>query len=209
MTVTVDFSKGLVPVILQHYVTKQVLMLGFMNEEAFNKTMEENVVTFYSRSKQRLWTKGESSGHTQQVVTIHTDCDNDAILIEVIPNGPTCHTGNQSCFSTKTHFAVQLLEHTIKERSRTNHSKSYTNYLLEQGIEKITKKFGEESFEVVIGAMKNDNKEVINEAADLIYHLFVLLHSLNISFSAIEKVLEQRHHKSNNFKGERDSIENW
>ena len=113
MTVTVDFSKGLVPVILQHYVTKQVLMLGFMNEEAFNKTMEENVVTFYSRSKQRLWTKGESSGHTQQVVTIHTDCDNDAILIEVIPNGPTCHTGNQSCFSTKTHFAVQLLEHTI------------------------------------------------------------------------------------------------
>lgn len=209
MTVTVYFSKGLVPVILQHYVTKQVLMLGFMNEEAFNKTMEENVVTFYSRSKQRLWTKGESSGHTQQVVTIHTDCDNDAILIEVIPNGPTCHTGNQSCFSTKTHFAVQLLEHTIKERSRTNQSQSYTNYLLEQGIEKITKKFGEESFEVVIGAMKNDNKEVINEAADLIYHLFVLLHSLNISFSAIEKVLEQRHHKSNNFKGERDSIENW
>lgn len=209
MTVTVDFSKGLVPVILQHYVTKQVLMLGFMNEEAFNKTMEENVVTFYSRSKQRLWTKGESSGHTQQVVTIHTDCDNDAILIEVIPNGPTCHTGNQSCFSTKTHFAVQLLEHTIKERSRTNQSQSYTNYLLEQGIEKITKKFGEESFEVVIGAMKNDNKEVINEAADLIYHLFVLLHSLNISFTEIEKVLEQRHHKSNNFKGERDPIENW
>ncbi|QQT11114.1 bifunctional phosphoribosyl-AMP cyclohydrolase/phosphoribosyl-ATP diphosphatase HisIE [Staphylococcus pasteuri] len=209
MTVTVDFSKGLVPVILQHYVTKQVLMLGFMNEEAFNKTMEENVVTFYSRSKQRLWTKGESSGHTQQVVTIHTDCDNDAILIEVIPNGPTCHTGNQSCFSTKTHFAVQLLEHTIKERSRTNQSKSYTNYLLERGIEKITKKFGEESFEVVIGAMKNDNKEVINEAADLIYHLFVLLHSLNISFTEIEKVLEQRHHKSNNFKGERGPIENW
>lgn len=209
MTITVDFSKGLVPVILQHYVTKQVLMLGFMNEEAFNKTMEENVVTFYSRSKQRLWTKGESSGHTQQVVTIHTDCDNDAILIEVIPNGPTCHTGNQSCFSTKTPFAVQLLEHTIKERSRTNQSQSYTNYLLEQGIEKITKKFGEESFEVVIGAMKNDNKEVINEAADLIYHLFVLLHSLNISFTEIEKVLEQRHHKSNNFKGERDSIENW
>lgn len=209
MTVTVDFSKGLVPVILQHYVTKQVLMLGFMNEEAFNKTMEENVVTFYSRSKQRLWTKGESSGHTQQVVTIHTDCDNDAILIEVIPNGPTCHTGNQSCFSTKTHFAVQLLEHTIKERSRTNQSQSYTSYLLEQGIERITKKFGEESFEVVIGAMKNDNKEVINEAADLIYHLFVLLHSLNISFTEIENVLEQRHHKSNNFKGERDSIENW
>ncbi|MCG7338078.1 bifunctional phosphoribosyl-AMP cyclohydrolase/phosphoribosyl-ATP diphosphatase HisIE [Staphylococcus sp. ACRSN] len=204
-----DFSKGLLPAILQDVNTKQVLMLGYMNEAAYKKTLEDRIVCFYSRSKERLWTKGETSGHTQEVRNIHLDCDQDTILIDVVPNGPTCHTGSQSCFNTEVPFNVQQLEQTIDQSSLSNKSNSYTQYLLNEGLEKITKKFGEEAFEVVIGAMKSDKEEVTNETADLMYHLFVLLHALDIDFKDVESVLAERHKTSNNFKGERTDVENW
>lgn len=204
-----DFSKGLLPAILQDVNTKQVLMLGYMNEAAYKKTLVDGVVCFYSRSKQRLWTKGETSGHTQVVQNIYLDCDEDTILIDVIPNGPTCHTGSQSCFNTDIPFKVQQLEHTVATSANSNKDNSYTKYLLNEGLEKITKKFGEESFEVVIGAMKSDKSEVTNETADLMYHLFVLLHALDIKFDDVEQVLAERHQTSNNFKGERNDVENW
>ncbi|PHK48953.1 bifunctional phosphoribosyl-AMP cyclohydrolase/phosphoribosyl-ATP diphosphatase HisIE [Staphylococcus edaphicus] len=204
-----DFSKGLVPAVLQDVHSNQVLMLGYMNEAAYQKTLDEGIVTFYSRSKKRLWTKGEVSGHTQIVKHIHLDCDQDTLLIEVLPNGPTCHTGSQSCFNTPVPFNVQQLEQTVASSAESNKDNSYTQYLLKEGLEKITKKFGEESFEVVIGAMKHDIDEVTNETADLMYHLFVLLHALNIKFEDVEKVLEQRHQTANNFKGKRSNIDNW
>lgn len=209
MTQQPDFSKGLIPAILQDVQTKQVLMLGYMNEDAYNKTLAEGKVCFYSRSKDRLWTKGETSGHTQVVQNLHLDCDQDTLLIDVIPNGPTCHTGSQSCFNTTVPFYVQQLEDTVSSSANSNKENSYTQYLLNEGLEKITKKFGEEAFEVVIGAMKSNQEEVTNETADLMYHLFVLLHALNIKFEDIEKTLSKRHQVSNNFKGERSDIKNW
>ncbi|OHO40010.1 bifunctional phosphoribosyl-AMP cyclohydrolase/phosphoribosyl-ATP diphosphatase [Staphylococcus sp. HMSC034G07] len=209
MTQQPDFSKGLIPAILQDVQTNQVLMLGYMNEDAYNKTLAEGKVCFYSRSKDRLWTKGETSGHTQVVQNVHLDCDQDTLLIDVIPNGPTCHTGSQSCFNTTVPFYVQQLEDTVSSSANSNKENSYTQYLLNEGLEKITKKFGEEAFEVVIGAMKSNQEEVTNETADLMYHLFVLLHALNIKFEDIEKTLSKRHQVSNNFKGERSDIKNW
>ncbi|MFK4181269.1 bifunctional phosphoribosyl-AMP cyclohydrolase/phosphoribosyl-ATP diphosphatase HisIE [Staphylococcus cohnii] len=209
MTQQPDFSKGLIPAILQDVQTKQVLMLGYMNEDAYNKTLAEGKVCFYSRSKDRLWTKGETSGHTQVVQNVHLECDQDTLLIDVIPNGPTCHTGSQSCFNTTVPFYVQQLEDTVSSSANSNKENSYTQYLLNEGLEKITKKFGEEAFEVVIGAMKSNQEEVTNETADLMYHLFVLLHALNIKFEDIEKTLSKRHQVSNNFKGERSDIKNW
>ena len=209
MTQQPDFSKGLIPAILQDVQTKQVLMLGYMNEDAYNKTLAEGKVCFYSRSKDRLWTKGETSGHTQVVQNVHLDCDQDTLLIDVIPNGPTCHTGSQSCFNTTVPFYVQQLEDAVSSSANSNKENSYTQYLLNEGLEKITKKFGEEAFEVVIGAMKSNQEEVTNETADLMYHLFVLLHALNIKFEDIEKTLSKRHQVSNNFKGERSDIKNW
>lgn len=209
MTQQPDFSKGLIPAILQDVQTKQVLMLGYMNEDAYNKTIADGMVCFYSRSKDRLWTKGETSGHTQAVQNIHLDCDQDTLLIDVIPNGPTCHTGSQSCFNTTIPFYVQQLEDTVTSSAKSNKENSYTQYLLNEGLEKISKKFGEEAFEVVIGAMKSNRDEVTNETADLMYHLFVLLHALNIKFEDIEAILAKRHQVSNNFKGERSDIKDW
>ena len=209
MTQQPDFSKGLIPAILQDVQTKQVLMLGYMNEDAYNKTIADGMVCFYSRSKDRLWTKGETSGHTQAVQNIHLDCDQDTLLIDVIPNGPTCHTGSQSCFNTTVPFYVQQLEDTVTSSAKSNKENSYTQYLLNEGLEKISKKFGEEAFEVVIGAMKSNRDEVTNETADLMYHLIVLLHALNIKFEDIEAILAKRHQVSNNFKGERSDIKDW
>ncbi len=133
----IDFSKGLVPAILQDNQTKQVLMLGYMNQKAFDKTIEDGVVCFSSRSKQRLWTKGETSGHTQLVKDIHVDCDNDTILIDVVPKSTTCSTGSQSCFNTEVPFSVQTLAQTVQDSAQSNNEKSYTKYLLTEGIEKI------------------------------------------------------------------------
>lgn len=209
MTQQPDFSKGLLPVILQDSTTKQVLMLGYMDKAAYDKTIADQIVCFYSRSKERLWVKGETSGHTQEVVSMHLDCDRDTLLIEVKPNGPTCHTGSQSCFNTTVPFYVQNLAETIVDSLNSTKNNSYTKYLLAEGLEKITKKFGEEAFEVVIGSMKQDKNEVTNETADLLYHLFVLLQALDIDFASVEQVLAERHKKSNNFKGERSDIDNW
>ncbi|MCS4485699.1 bifunctional phosphoribosyl-AMP cyclohydrolase/phosphoribosyl-ATP diphosphatase HisIE [Staphylococcus americanisciuri] len=209
MALKPDFSKGLLPAILQDTTTQQVLMLGYMNEEAFERTVNDGVAWFYSRSKQRLWKKGETSGHTQQVIDIHLDCDNDAILLFVAPQGPTCHTGSQSCFNTTSPYRLQQLETTIQQRATAHADKSYTQYLLTAGKEKITKKFGEEAFEVVIAAMKNNRSELIAESADLLYHFFVLLHEQGVAIQDVEALLAERHHTKNNFKGERQDIENW
>lgn len=209
MTLHPDFSKGLLPVILQDVDTQQVLMLGYMNEAAFQKTNETGVAWFYSRSKQRLWQKGESSGHVQRVVDMDLDCDQDTLLLWVHPEGPTCHKGTQSCFDTPVPFHLKQLEHSIATRLKEQDSGSYTHYLMTEGKEKITKKFGEEAFEVVIAAMKDNRTELIEESADLLYHLTVLWQEQGISIDDVEAQLAARHQTKNNFKGERADIEKW
>jgi phosphoribosyl-ATP pyrophosphohydrolase/phosphoribosyl-AMP cyclohydrolase len=192
---TIDFNKGegLVPVIIQHKTTLQVLMLGYMNEEALQKTKEENRVTFYSRSKNRLWTKGEESGNFLDVKDIQIDCDNDTILIKAIPNGPTCHTGATSCFKEETPkgFLYQL-EETISQRIDDNDEDSYTNQLFKRGINKVAQKVGEEAIELVIEA-KDDNAELFkNEAADLLYHYVLLLKAKGFRIADVEAILKER-----------------
>lgn len=204
-----DFSKGLLTVILQHYTNKDVRMVGYMNEEAFELTKKEEVTWFYSRSKKRLWKKGESSGNVQHVKDMFLDCDNDALLVMVDPAGPTCHTGTDSCFNLPSSFTLKDIEETIRTRAQSHDTASYTNYLLSEGVDKITKKFGEEAFEVVIGAKNADTDEITNETADLLYHLGVLLYESGVSIAEVEAVLASRHQKKNNFKGERKDIEEW
>ncbi len=191
----IDFNKGegLVPVIIQQTNTLQVLMLGYMNEEAFQKTKEENRVTFYSRSKNRLWTKGEESGNFLDVKDIQIDCDNDTILIKAIPKGPTCHTGSTSCFKEETPkgFLYQL-EQTISQRIDDNDEDSYTNQLFKKGINKVAQKVGEEAVELVIEA-KDDNPELFkNEAADLLYHYLLLLKTKGFRIEDVEAILKER-----------------
>ncbi|MDN3491154.1 bifunctional phosphoribosyl-AMP cyclohydrolase/phosphoribosyl-ATP diphosphatase HisIE [Winogradskyella bathintestinalis] len=192
----IDFSKGdgLVPVIIQNNNTLQVLMLGYMNDEAFKKTKAENKVTFFSRSKNRLWTKGEESGNLLLVKDIQIDCDNDTILIKAEPKGPTCHTGSTSCFKEETSkgFLYELQE-TINERIDTNDENSYTNTLYRRGINKVAQKVGEEAVELVIEAKDNDADLFKNEAADLMYHYLILLKAKGFRFEDIESVLKSRH----------------
>jgi phosphoribosyl-AMP cyclohydrolase / phosphoribosyl-ATP pyrophosphohydrolase len=194
----IDFKKGigLVPVVIQDNNTLQVLMLGYMNEEAFNKTKEEKKVTFFSRSKNRLWTKGETSGNYLYVEEILSDCDNDSILIKVLPAGPVCHTGNTSCFSDKTSKGfIYELEHVIDKRIKNDVADSYTNKLYKKGINKVAQKVGEEAVELIIEA-KDDNPDLFkNEVADLLYHLLILLRIKGIKMINIEEVLEKRHKK--------------
>jgi len=194
----IDFNKGngLVPAIIQHNNTLQVLMLGYMNEEAFNKTKAEQQVTFFSRSKNRLWTKGETSGNFLMVKDIQIDCDNDSILIKAIPSGPTCHTGNTSCFKEETAKGFLYdLQATINKRIDNNEEQSYTNQLFKKGINKVAQKVGEEAVELIIEA-KDDNKELFkNEAADLMYHYLILLKAKGFSLEAIEQVLKSRHQR--------------
>ncbi len=190
-----DFTKtkGLIPVIIQDSSTLQVLMLGYMNEEAFAKTQAEQKVTFFSRSKNRLWTKGETSGNFLNVESISLDCDSDSILITVKADGPTCHTGSTSCFNTQTstNFLYKL-EQTIHDRIDSDDPKSYTNELLKRGINKVAQKVGEEAVELVIEA-KDDNAELFkNEAADLLYHFLILLKAKNFRLKDIEEVLVER-----------------
>lgn len=204
-----DFSKldGLIPVILQHYLTKQVLMLGYMNEEAYEKTKEEGVCWFYSRSKQRLWKKGESSKHYQYVVDMKTDCDSDTLLIFVKPAGPTCHLNSQSCFDDD-YFNLSVLEETIQERIDQPKEGSYTKYLVDEGLDKILKKNGEELTEVVIAAKNNNPEELIDEASDLLYHLLLLLNVQGVSLAEVEENLAQRHGVKQSYSVRRD-IKNW
>ncbi len=190
-----DFTKtnGLIPVIIQDSCTLQVLMLGYMNEEAFAKTNVEQRVTFFSRSKNRLWTKGETSGNFLNVESMSLDCDSDSILITVKAEGPTCHTGSTSCFNTEvsTNFLYKL-EQTIHDRIDQDDPKSYTNELFKRGINKIAQKVGEEAVELVIEA-KDDNADLFkNEAADLLYHFLILLKAKNFKLKEIEEVLVGR-----------------
>jgi phosphoribosyl-ATP pyrophosphohydrolase/phosphoribosyl-AMP cyclohydrolase len=192
----IDFTKGngLVPVVIQDNSTLQVLMVGYMNEEALNKTNEERKVTFFSRTKNRLWTKGETSGNYLNVVEISTDCDNDSILIKAHPAGPTCHTGSTSCFGDETPKGfIYKLEQIINQRITDNTKESYTNKLYKKGINKVAQKVGEEAVELVIEA-KDDNIDLFkNEAADLLYHFLILLKAKNTDLQSIEEVLKMRH----------------
>ena len=190
-----DFTKtnGLLPVIIQDATSLQVLMLGYMDEEAFKKTSEEQKVTFFSRSKNRLWTKGETSGNFLHVKEMRLDCDNDSLLITVAAEGSTCHTGDTSCFKTEasTNFLYQL-EKTIHSRIDENVESSYTNQLFRRGINKVAQKVGEEAVELVIEA-KDDNDDLFkNEAADLMYHYLILLKAKNFTLKDIDAVLAER-----------------
>jgi len=192
---TIDFNKGdgLVPVIVQNNNTLQVLMLGYMNEDAFQKTKAENKVTFYSRSKNRLWTKGEESGNFLVVKSIEVDCDNDTILIKANPVGPTCHKGTTTCFDTETSRGfIYELEQTISQRIDENDESSYTNQLYHRGINKVAQKVGEEAVELVIEAKDNDADLFKNEAADLMYHYLILLKAKGFALEDIETVLKAR-----------------
>lgn len=191
----IDFKKGngLVPVIIQNHNTLQVLMLGYMNEEAYRKTEKERVVTFFSRSKNRLWTKGEISGNYLHVVDIQLDCDQDTILIKAQPNGSTCHTGSTSCFKEETAKGfVYDLQQIIHNRITKNDQNSYTNKLFRKGINKVAQKVGEEAVELVIEAKDNDANLFKNEAADLLYHYLILLKAKGFNFEEIEAVLKNR-----------------
>lgn len=191
----IDFDKmnGLVPVIIQDDITLQVLMLGYMNQEALTKTKSEKLVTFFSRSKNRLWTKGESSGNFLNVVDIGVDCDNDTILIKANPTGPTCHTGSTSCFKEKSAKGfLYKLENTINKRITDNDENSYTNKLFRRGINKVAQKVGEEAVELIIEAKDNNNVLFINEAADLFYHFLILLKAKDIILEDVETELRRR-----------------
>jgi phosphoribosyl-ATP pyrophosphohydrolase/phosphoribosyl-AMP cyclohydrolase len=197
-TFTIDFSKtnGLVPCVVQDAKTLVVLMLGFMNEEAYKKTIQEKRVTFFSRSKQRLWTKGETSGNYLELVDMLLDCDADTLLVKVNPVGPVCHTGADTCFSEKNdHWDLLSLEEIIKDRKRNPAKGSYTTSLFEAGINKVAQKVGEEAIELVIEA-KDENKELfLNEGADLMYHYLVLLTAKGYTLADVLGVLKQRHFK--------------
>ena len=191
----IDFAKGdgLVPVIIQDVNTLQVLMLGYMNLEAYNKTIKENWVTFFSRSKNRLWTKGEVSGNYLQVAGIRVDCDSDTLLIKVYPAGPVCHTGRTSCFGEETAKGfVYSLQSVIEQRIKDDASGSYTNALFKKGVNKVAQKVGEEAVELVIEAMTDNREGFIYEAADLLYHYLILLKLKDLKLEDIEKELKSR-----------------
>jgi len=193
----IDFNKNpLVPVIIQDHQTRQVLMLGYMNQEALEKTEKEEKVTFFSRSKNRLWTKGESSGNYLNVVQIKPDCDADTLLIRVNPEGPTCHKGTDTCWGEENkERAVEVitgLAAVIKDRKENPVEGSYTNRLFERGINKIAQKVGEEAVELIIEAKDNDDERFLNEASDLMYHYLVLLEEKGFSLEDVTAVLAQR-----------------
>ncbi|MFY8274819.1 bifunctional phosphoribosyl-AMP cyclohydrolase/phosphoribosyl-ATP diphosphatase HisIE [Pseudoalteromonas sp. SSDWG2] len=192
----VNFSKSpLIPAIVQDFATGQILMQGFMDQAALSHTLEHKKVTFYSRSKQRLWTKGESSGHFLHVEAIYTDCDQDSILVMAYPDGPTCHLGTQSCFGDakpSLGFLAEL-EQIIVERKDADPQSSYTASLFAKDLSRSCQKVGEEGVEVALAAMKNDNNELTDEAADLLYHLIVLLQRQGLSLTDVVARLQSRH----------------
>lgn len=196
----IDFEKhgGLVPAIIQHDVTGAVLMLGFMNSEAYERTKATGQVTFYSRTKKALWTKGETSGNFLKLVDIKIDCDNDSLLIAALPAGPVCHTGKETCFGSPKKFGdasfFNELSNIIAERKRHPTAESYTTKLFSAGLKRIAQKVGEEAVEVVIAAMDKDKDKAafLNEAADLLYHLFVLLEEQGVSLEELGKILKSR-----------------
>lgn len=196
MTIKYD-QNGLVPAIIQDATTKNVLMLGYMNEEAYQKTLEIKKVTFFSRSKQRLWTKGEESGNFLNLVDIKNDCDNDSLLITVNPVGPTCHTGTDTCWkedNNSSYGFFSTLENVIAERvANKDASKSYVASLFSKGINKVAQKVGEEAVETVIEAMDNNDKLFLYESADLLFHYLMLLQAKGFTLKDIEEELKSRH----------------
>ena len=198
MNQTIDFSKGLIPAIIQDAATLQVLMLGYMNQEAYEKTLAEKRVTFFSRSKNRLWTKGETSENYLDVVRVQIDCDQDTILIQVNPQGPTCHTGADTCFgNSNVDNAAWLdyLKHVIRSRKNESAESSYTASLFQKGTHKVAQKVGEEAVELVIEALMKNDELFKGEAADLIFHFLVLLEDRGIGLEEIVALLQKRHQK--------------
>lgn len=202
---TIQFDeKGLVPAIVQDAASKEVLTLAYMNQESLTKSLETKETWFYSRSRQELWHKGETSGNTQKIQDIRYDCDQDALLVLVTPEGPACHKGTYTCFSssldnqeiavneTDSVAILSELERIIAQREVERPEGAYTTYLFEKGVDKILKKVGEESAEVIIAAKNRDREELTNEAADLLYHLFVLLREQKVSFSEVTDILKER-----------------
>ncbi|NQX76124.1 bifunctional phosphoribosyl-AMP cyclohydrolase/phosphoribosyl-ATP diphosphatase HisIE [Gilvibacter sp.] len=196
---TPNFNKsadGLLPAVIQDYNTRQVLMVGYMNAEAFEKTLAEKRITFYSRSKERLWTKGESSQNYLELKEHFIDCDQDALLFLCEPAGPTCHTGTQSCFANDSALGfLRQLEATIDKKIASDEAESYTRALVQRGINKVAQKVGEEAVELVIEAKDNNDDLFKNEAADLLYHLLILLNVKGHSLADIEDILKQRSKK--------------
>ena len=187
-------ADGLLPVIIQHAVTLKVLMLGYMNREAFEKTKAEGRVTFFSRTRNTLWTKGETSGNFLDVKEMYSDCDNDTLLIKAIPVGPTCHRGTEACFDTPAEEGfIRSLSNLIERRHAEMPENSYTTKLFIKGVKKIAQKVGEEAVESTIEAVDGNRDRFIYEASDLIYHLLVLLEQMNVTLPEIERELHQRH----------------
>lgn len=193
-------ANGLIPAIVQDHYTKQVLTLAYMNAETLALTIAEGRTVFYSRSRQEIWRKGETSGNVQRVVSITADCDADALVVEVVKDGPACHTGAESCFFNEVYVSPELkqfswegLYELIRGRKTDPKEGSYTTYLFEKGMEKILKKVGEESTEVIIGAMKNSKEETVYEIADVAYHVMVLMVEMGIIIEDITRELEKRH----------------
>ncbi len=192
-------SDGLIPAIVQDHYSKKVLMLAYMNAESLDITIKEGKTCFWSRSRQELWRKGETSGNTQQVVSIRTDCDKDTLLIDVIKNGPACHTGNETCFfedivaPEAEEFSYEGLYKMLVGRKVEKKEGSYTTYLFEKGIDKILKKVGEECTEVIIGAKGGDKAETVYEIADLLYHITVMMIEMGISLDEVTAELAKRH----------------
>ena len=187
-------ADGLLPVIIQHAVTLKVLMLGYMNSEAFEKTKAEGRVTFFSRTRNTLWTKGETSGNFLDVKEMYSDCDNDTLLIKAIPVGPTCHRGTEACFDTPAEEGfIRSLSNLIERRHAEMPENSYTTKLFIKGVKKIAQKVGEEAVESTIEAVDGNRDRFIYEASDLIYHLLVLLEQMNVTLPEIERELLQRH----------------
>ena len=203
-------EQGLIPAIVQDHYTKQVLTLAYMNRESLAVTIDEQRTCFWSRSRQELWRKGETSGAVQHVVSITADCDKDALVVEVIKDGPACHTGEESCFFQPVYLSEELkqfsyegLYELIKGRKTAPQEGSYTTYLFEKGLDKILKKVGEECTEVIIGGSKQDKEETIYEIADLTYHVMVLMVQMGITMDYITKELEKRHVIDHKVKQER------
>ncbi len=189
-------ADGLIPAIIQDDRTMQVLMLGYMNKEAYEKSLAEGRVTFYSRSRQCLWTKGETSGNFLDIVSIAADCDADTLLIRAIPHGPTCHTGSKTCFGDaqpETEGFIRYLQSVIRQRHAEMPAESYTTYLFNKGVNKIAQKVGEEAVETVIEAVDGNHERLIYEASDLVYHLLVLLEATGHSIADLEQELVKRH----------------
>ena len=191
---TAKNGDGLIPVIIQDDRTLAVLMLGYMNRDAFDKSLSEGRVTFFSRTKQRLWTKGETSGHFLQIVSITADCDADTLLIRVIPEGPVCHQGTKTCFGEdRPEGFIRELQSIIQQRHRNMPENSYTTSLFKKGLHKIAQKVGEEAVETVIEAVAGNREALLYEASDLVYHLLVLLEASGCSIADVEGELEKRH----------------